>query len=137
MISNKKKAVIHIAKDQVGMTNQEYSDLLSSVGVESSVDLNNATFSKVMEHMKKLGFVSTSKSGSKRNIHNLPVGKRALMQKLEALIIDTDTSWGYVDAIAKKRFGKDRAQWLAPEDLRRLVIMMQYHSNRKKKRAAK
>ena len=44
MISNAKKAVIHIAKAQVGMTDDEYSALLDGVGVESSVDLNNKTF---------------------------------------------------------------------------------------------
>ena len=40
MISNQKKAVIHIAKAQTGMSEVEYRDLLGSVGATSSTELN-------------------------------------------------------------------------------------------------
>lgn len=133
MISNKKKAVIHIAKAQVGMTEQEYQDLLGSVNVSSSKHLNNKAFSIVMQHFDSLGFKSKSKTRSKRKINNLPKGKKALMKKLEAIILNLDLTWGYVDAIAKKRFHVEKAQWLERPELHKLVIMMQYHSNRRKK----
>jgi len=130
MISNKKKAVIHIAKAQVGMKEEEYRDLLSSVGAETSKDLTDKTFDRLMGQFQRLGFKTTSKTRSKRDVSNLPHGKKALMKKLEAIILDMGLTWGYVDAIAKKRFDVETAQWLEPEDLLKLVQMMVKHQNR-------
>lgn len=133
MISHKKKAVIHIAKAQTGMTKDEYLDLLSSVGVESSKDLSNTTFDKVMAHFEKLGFRTTSKPRSRRKVSNLPKSKKALMSKLEAILLDMNLPWSYVDSIAKKRFGKDAAQWLEGEQLFKLVQMMVVFQKRKRR----
>ncbi|SDU27203.1 regulatory protein GemA [Desulfobacula phenolica] len=137
MIDNGKKAVIHIAKAQVGMSNEEYRDLLSSVGVASSVDLDNKTFGQVMSRFEQLGFRTTSKTRSKRKVGNLPKGKKQLMKKLEAIILDMDLTWAYVDGIAKKRFKVDAAQWLDGEDLFKLVQMMVIHQKRQNKKTAK
>lgn len=133
MISNKKKAVIHIAKAQTGMTEDEYRDLLASVGVSSSRDLNAKTFDKVMARFEALGFRST---GRKRKVKNLPKNKKQLMQKLEAIILDMGLSWEYVDAIAKKRFNVDAANWLEGEALYKLVQMMAVYQKRQEKRRA-
>ncbi|MFH1157095.1 MAG: regulatory protein GemA [Pseudomonadota bacterium] len=124
MISNDKKAVIHIAKAQTGMTEEEYRDLLSSVGVASSKDLNNKTFDQVMSRFEALGFKTTSKTRKTRKVSNLPKDKRSLMKKLEAIILSMNLTWAYVDAIARKRFGKDAAHWLEGEELFKLVQMM-------------
>ena len=133
MIGNNKKAVIHIAKDQTGMTDPEYRDLLSSVGAASSKDLDNKTFDAVMTRFEALGFRTTSKTRLKRKISNLPKDKQALMKKLEAIILSRNLTWAYVDAIAKKRFGKDAAQWLEGEELFKLVQMMAVHQKRKRR----
>ena len=133
MISNAKKAVIHIAKVQVGMSGDEYRDLLGSVGVESSKDLNNKTFGQVMKQFEKLGFQTTSRTGSKRKVNNLPNDKVRLMKKLEAIILDMSLSWEYVDAIARKRFDVDAAQWLDGEELFKLVQMMAVYQKRKRR----
>ncbi len=140
MINNKKLAVIHIAKAQVGMSEDEYRAMLGGVDVSSAKDLNNKTFSTIMKQFEQLGFKSKSKTrkGSRRpSISNLPRSKRELMKKLEALILDQGKSWAYVDSIAKKRLGVDKAQWLTADKLRKLVIMMQYQSNREKKKQSK
>jgi len=133
MIDNRKKAVIHIAKAQVGMSDEEYRDLLGSVGVESSKDLNNTTFSKAMNQFEKLGFQTTSKTRSRRKVNNLPKDKKQLMKKLEAIILDMDLSWEYVDSIARSRFKVDTAQWLDGDDLFKLVQMMVIHQKRKRR----
>lgn len=135
MISNDKKAVIHIAKAQVGMTEAEYRDLLGSVGAASSKDLDNKTFDQVMVRFEALGFRTTSKTRKTRKVNNLPKDKRSLMKKLEALILDLGKSWAYVDAIARKRFGVDAAQWLEGEELYKLVQMIAVYQKRKKRRA--
>lgn len=136
MISNRKKAVIHIAKAQTGMTDDEYRALLSSVGVKSSTALNGKTFGVVMKEFEKLGFRTTSAAGSKRSrklkrkVNNLPGGKRNLMKKLEAIVLDMNLSWAYVDSIARSRFKVDTVQWLEVGDLYKLVQMMVIHQKR-------
>ena len=133
MIDNRKKAVIHIAKAQVGMSDEEYRDLLSGVGVTSSVDLNNKTFAQVMSRFENLGFQTTSKTRSRRKVSNLPKNKKQLMKKLEAIILDMDLTWEYVDAIARKRFNVDAVQWLDGEELFKVVQMMTVHQKRKRR----
>ena len=133
MISKAKKAVIHIAKAQVGMNDVEYRDLLGSVGVESSVDLNNKTFAQVMARFEKFGFQTTSKTRSRRKVNNLPKDKQPLMKKLEAIILDMDLTWAYVDSIARSRFKVETAQWLDGEKLFKLVQMMSVHQKRKRR----
>lgn len=140
MISNTKKAVIHVAKAQVGMSDEEYRDLLGSVGVESSTKLNNKTFAVVMGHFEQLGFKTKSKTRSKRKINNLPQGEKAYMKKLEAILLDMGKSWAYVDSIAKSRFKVEKAQWLKLPELKKLVQMMiiwQKRQQRKQKDAAR
>lgn len=133
MISNDKKAVIHIAKAQVGMTDPEYRDLLGSVGAKSSKDLNNKTFDQVMVRFEAFGFKTKSKTRKTRKVSNLPRSKQAMMKKLEAIILDMGLTWAYVDAIAKKRFGVDAAQWLEGEELFKLVQMMAVFQKRKRR----
>lgn len=133
MISNNKKAVIHIAKGQVGLTEDEYRDLLGSVGAKTSKDLNNKTFALVMGSFEAMGFKTTSKPRKTRRVDNLPKDKKKLMQKLEAIILDMDLSWAYVDAIAKKRFDVAAAQWLNGEHLFKLVQMMVVYQKRKRR----
>lgn len=139
MISNAKKAVIHIAKAQTGMSDAEYRDLLSSVGASSSTQLTNATFDQVMERFEALGFRTTSKPRKRpRKAAGLPQNKQAVMAKLEAILLDMDLPWAYVDGIARKRFGVDTVQWLDAEDLYKVLKMMIYHKQRtwkKKERA--
>ncbi|MBU1193986.1 MAG: regulatory protein GemA [Proteobacteria bacterium] len=133
MIPNSKKAVIHIAKAQTGMTEDEYRDLLGSVGAESSKDLNSRTFDQVMSKFEALGFKTTTKTRTIRKVSNLPKNKKALMKKLEAMLLDMDLPWSYVDSIARKRFGKDAAQWLEGDELYKLVQMMAVYQKRKRK----
>ncbi|MCG8635427.1 MAG: regulatory protein GemA [Desulfobacterales bacterium] len=123
-------AVIHIAKKQVGMTEEEYLDLLGSVRVESAKDLTPKTFNIVMNHFEQLGFVSKSKSRSKRRVENPATEKEALMGKLEALILATGKSWAYVDGIAKKRFKVESVRFLDTTALYKVVQMMAVYQAR-------
>ena len=137
MISAAKIALVHVAKKQVGMTEDEYRDLLASVNVESSKDLNTRTFADVMDRFTKLGFKTKNKRRYRR-VDNLPRGKQALMKKLEAILLDMKLSWAYADGITKKRFKSadgspiEKAQWLNDGDLYKLVQMMAVHQKRTK-----
>ena len=131
MISKGKIKVIHVAKKQVGMTEDEYRDLLGSVGVSSSKKLTDTTFNKVMGRFEALGFRTTSKTRKRpRKATGLPPGKREIMAKIEAILLDMDLPWAYVDGIAAKRFSVDTVQWLGADDLHAVLKMMIYHQNR-------
>ena len=134
MITNKQKALIHIAKQKTGMSDQEYRELLGSFGVASSKDLTHGKFDSVMKHFTGLGFKRKPGKPYKR-LH--PIGsKERLLYKIEAQITEMDLSWKYVDGMAKKMFGVDRVIWCVPAQLHRIVAALNYHQQRLKKREA-
>lgn len=57
MINNKQKALIHIAKARLGLSDEEYRDILRTHGgAESSKYLDGLGFERVMAFFIKLGF---------------------------------------------------------------------------------
>jgi|GEM_PF-662949 len=57
MISNKQKAIVHIAKSQLGLDEDTYRDiLLAHGGVKSSRDLSYAGYLAVVKHFEESGF---------------------------------------------------------------------------------
>ncbi|MCF6246900.1 MAG: regulatory protein GemA [Desulfobacula sp.] len=132
MISNGKKAAVHIAANQLGLTKTEYKDELNiAVGVRSSLKLTDKTFGKAMEHFKSLGYVGT-KSKYFRIIENLPQGDRKMMGKINAIRLDLNLSWKYVDGIAKRVAKVDAVQWAKGEQLRATLQALIIHQKRKK-----
>jgi len=120
MIDNKKKAVIHVAKAQVGMSEVEYRDLLGSVGATSSTELTPAGFKQVMEHFEHLGFKKKKKNRKPRT------SKELLTGKVKALCVAMDLTMKYADGIAKRMFGIDRMIWCTADQLRRIVAALMY-----------
>ena len=67
MINNKQKALLHVAKAELGLSEEEYRDILRvQGGVDSSVHLNDFGFEKVLAVFRKLGFRKTA-ARRKRN----------------------------------------------------------------------
>lgn len=126
-ISNKQKALIHIAKQRVGMSDAEYGDLLAGFGVASSRELNRAKFDQVMRHFKKLGFHRSSKLKAQSS-------KDKLLGKIEAIRAEMKLTRGYVDAIARNMFGIDVFVWCSAEQLHKIVAALTYHQRRAGKR---
>jgi len=59
-LSKDKLALIHVARQQVGMVEEDYRALLRAVGgVESAKNLSAAGFLAIMNRFAQLGFVST------------------------------------------------------------------------------
>lgn len=125
MIDNNKKAVIHIAKSQTGMTEEEYRALLSSVGVESSKDLTPESFKKLMKHFEKIGF---NGRGTK---HRAPVSSKArLAGKIKAMLAGMDLTEAYADGIAKRMFSTDKYIWCDADQLRKITAALMYKKRR-------
>src|SRR5512143_2757128 len=59
MLSRGQIKLVHIAKTRLGLTEEEYHEILELYGgVHTSKDLSPAGFFNVMEHFKELGFQS-------------------------------------------------------------------------------
>ncbi|MCP4695301.1 MAG: regulatory protein GemA [Gammaproteobacteria bacterium] len=82
MSKNSDLAIIHIAKKQLGMNDDDYRDLIRNIGKArsgSSKDLSDAGRARVLEHMKACGFKKKRKprpsglasSAQVRMIHRL------------------------------------------------------------------
>ncbi len=71
-LTQKQASLIHIAKGQLGLTDEDYRAILSSVaGVQSATQLDNRGFDRLMERFAELGFKSTSR--------RKPIGTRSGM----------------------------------------------------------
>jgi hypothetical protein len=56
-IGKKKKALVHIAKEDLGLDEESYRQILKAVaGVESSTELTRKGFEKVMTRFQEMGF---------------------------------------------------------------------------------
>ena len=65
-LSNKQKAVLHVAKSKLGLEDETYRDALQAYGgVSSSKDLDYPGFLSVMQHFARCGFASQFQSRSK------------------------------------------------------------------------
>lgn len=132
MISRGKKAAVHIAASHLGLSKREYQDELEkAVGVRSSLELTDKTFARAMSHFKSLGYVG-HKSKYFRIIENLPVSDRRMMSKINAIRLDLDLSWKYVDAISKRVAKVDAVQFAHGDNLRAVLQAMIIHRKRVK-----
>ena len=84
MISNQRKAVIHVARGQLAMSDEDYRALLRGVaGVASSVDLDETGFAAVMAEFERLGFRNTK--GRAQPAHRDGMATPAQIGKIRAL----------------------------------------------------
>tara|TARA_B100001105_G_scaffold223965_1_gene192788 strand:+ start:55 stop:648 length:594 start_codon:yes stop_codon:yes gene_type:complete len=125
MISRANTAKIHIARQQLGMTDDDYRALLGRVaGVTSSKQLTERTCSRVLQELERLGFKPKPSSKSKGKPHNF-MKLDAEIAKIEALLADMKLPWSYADAIAKRMFGIERCAWLKkPQHYKALIAAL-------------
>ncbi|PYF08230.1 uncharacterized protein DUF1018 [Rhodobacter viridis] len=83
-ITPKHFAIIRVAKEQVGMSEDDYRALLSRLtGQETAKALTPQTFKKLMAHFEALGFISTE---AKKNASRHPLkATEAQMRKISEL----------------------------------------------------
>lgn len=67
MITNKQKALLHIAKAELGLSDEEYREIIRAQGgVDSSVRLDDFGLEKVLAAFRRLGFKKTARRKSAR-----------------------------------------------------------------------
>jgi len=118
MLDRKKVAVIHIAKDAVGMPENEYRVILElTFDVKSSKDLTDKQFFKFMELFEKLGYkgqkikkvkISTEQI-KKIRYYEFKLGWKDSPERLNGFI--------------KRQTGKEltKLEWLTVEDGQKVI----------------
>lgn len=61
--------------------------------------------------------------------------KAALIGKIEALLLDTQTPWAYAHGIARQMWGVEKIEWLDTEQLRGIVTALVQMQRRKARNA--
>jgi len=136
LIGNKEKAILHIAKQQLGMSDEAYSDMLGSVGVSSSKELDFQRFDELMERLKGAGFRKIHKSARKSGMDKKPPrGKAAMLSYMEAILADMNLPWPYADGMSKRMFGIERVRFLTEEQTYKLLQALIVFQKRQKAKA--
>lgn len=122
MISKGKLAQIHIAKQQLGLSDDEYRAILARVaGVSSAKQLTNRNVGNVLAEFRRLGFVPKPAKKAGRKAPRPPATRQVVMSKVEALLADAGRPWAYADGMARHMFQVERVDWLDDDKLQRLM----------------
>ncbi|MGB1762984.1 gp16 family protein [Alloalcanivorax xenomutans] len=121
-------AKIHIGRDQLGMDDDTYRDMLWTVArVRSSSELDAWGRAKVLEHYRALGWAP------KRRRHPGKVAGRnsELMRKIEAQLTDMGLAWAYADSIVRRMHQVESVRFANPSQLRDVVAALTYEQRRR------
>jgi phage gp16-like protein len=130
LIGNKEKALVHVAKQKLGLSDEDYRAILASVGVSSSKELNHVQLDEVMRRFHSGGFRPINKF-RRRKVSD---PKAPLLRKIAAILGATGLTDAYVNGMAVKMFGVQSYLWLDVEQLWKVVAALSIYVKRKKKR---
>lgn len=129
-------AQIHIAKNQLGMEEENYRATLQRItGKDSCSEMKTSELVDVVQEMKRLGFKPKSTERSQKKHGKKPSvtqSKEALISKIEAIIADLNLSWDYVHEMANRMFAIERVQWLDEQKLYKLTQALAVYQRKQK-----
>ncbi len=125
-------AKIHIAVHQLGLDDDTYRDILQSrYRVRSAGKLAEWQMLDLLNDFRAKGWNDKSAPPATRaQPINIAIDREALIGKIEALLAEARRPWAYAHAMAKRMFGSDRLEWLAPDQLHRLVAALMIDARR-------
>ena len=127
-IGHKQVQLLQVARNHLHMDQETYRAILRRVaGVESANDLNQGSFSLVMDEFKRLGF--TYKPAPKAR----PVGENraTVWAKLEAQLKDSGRDLAYADAMAKRMCKVDAVRFCNENQLLKVIQALAIDQRRK------
>ncbi|WP_176724160.1 regulatory protein GemA [Desulfoplanes formicivorans] len=121
-------AKIHIAKKDLGLSDDAYRAILAEVGgAESAGDLDSYGLTRVVAHMRKLGFEPRR---SKQN-GALPADKASQIKRIWAQCYSLGRPVPeYADGLARKMWGVDRVVWCSHDQLQSMTAALAYQQRR-------
>lgn len=130
--TNALKAKIHIAKNELGLDEATYRDMLMRItGKDSCGLMTNSELILVCNELKRLGF-SPKQAKPKGAKPTTTADRVALLSKVEAILADMGLPWSYANATAKQMFGVDMVHWLDAKRLYKVVQALAVYQKRHK-----
>lgn len=130
-------AKIHIAKKDLGLTDDDYQAMLQEItGKTSAGDLTAKQRRAVLDHLASLGFKNKRTSGRPKNADRKPgqkasqVSRAKQLQKIEALLTIGEKPWSYADALAQRICKADRVAWVKDGDLYKIITALRKQAQR-------
>lgn len=132
---NTELARIHIAKQQLGMTDDDYKAMIKTVGrsiTGSSKDLDYAGRQRVLDHLKACGFKPKASAATKRQARPTPApDKLKLVRRIRAQLISLDRKPDtYADGIAKQMYGLEFFEWGTHDQLHAITAALAVQQKR-------
>jgi len=134
---NSELAKIHVAKKQLGMTDEDYRSMLwTQARVTSSSALDHAGRQRVLDHLKACGFKASAAFKTRRPKRPTPSADALpLVRRIRAQLISLgNLPDAYADGLAKQML-QDKApqyfEWCHPADLRAISQALGYEQQRK------
>lgn len=126
-IGKREIAILHIAKAQLMMTEEEYRAILKTFDVTTSKDLSIQKYNQLLRKFQADGFILTTRK--KISCRNRSAGsweKEPMLRKIRALLSTMKLSSKYSDSIAKHMFGIDNTTWCTPAQLHSIIAALEY-----------
>ncbi len=114
---------VHIAKKDLGLDDGTYRMILErQTGHDSAAKLTVPQLVGVVAHMRKLGWQEPAKKAT----HRKPVVPEAAgyLDKIEALLAEAKRPWSYAGGIAKRMYKVDKLEWLTPDQVRGVMVVL-------------
>lgn len=120
-LTNKQKAVLHVAKTRLGLDDGTYRDMLEAqAGVRSSTALDYAGFLAVMKHLEAAGFQARGQRSEVRGRKERPgMATEGQIRKIKAVWLSLAGSyyargqeWRALRGFLKKRFRVEHENFL-------------------------
>lgn len=128
-------AKIHMAKKDLGMTDEDYTAMLKAQGgASSSGDLDHAGRQQVLAYLGKLGYKPKAGPDTHRPKRPTPAqDKLPLVRRIRAQLISLDRKPDtYADGIAQKMFGDIQFfEWCDHDQLHSISAALAYEQRRK------
>ncbi|EGJ49028.1 gp16 family protein [Desulfocurvibacter africanus] len=139
-------AKIHVAKKQLGLSDDDYRTvLMEQFGQNSASYLTDGQLRKLVAHFRSLGWQDAPKARAKNDTHGRPStldskrcdSRKRMMKKIEALLAEKGTDengyipWGYAASILKRQCGVERLEFASPEQLSGVIAALYRDAQRK------
>ncbi len=123
--------LVHIGKNKLGLDDGTYREMLYQVtGKNSSKDCTAAALRKVVVHMEQHGFTVTPAKKHQAKKPDAAAAKKALVDKIEALLTDGAKPWEYAESMAKHMYKVDALTFCTPRQLRGIITALTKHNQK-------
>lgn len=134
---NAKKLVgiIKAAQQYLKMDDETYRRVLVRLtGKDSATKLTPDELGTVRDYFHAQGYPrrSPKKYGRKPNV---PVSKKSVLNKIEALLADAGRPWEYAESMAERMFNRQKIDWLDHSELTKLMQALTIDQKRRRTKA--